>query len=94
MRRLIEELCRHHQFDVIHTHLIRMAQYTAGSGHPLRALDLTDAVSLYLQRFLLLEKNLLKKYLLKIELSASSDMRLLHNFEFVLFVPSLIKRSC
>ncbi len=68
MRRRVEEICSRNQFDVIHTHLIRMAQYTAGAGHPLKALDLTDAVSLYLKRFLSREKNLFKKLLLKIEL--------------------------
>ncbi|MGH7602006.1 MAG: glycosyltransferase, partial [bacterium] len=68
MRRRIAEICRHNHFDVIHTHLIRMAQYTAGSEHPLQVLDLTDAVSLYLSRFLSREKNQLLKLLLKVEL--------------------------
>jgi sugar transferase (PEP-CTERM/EpsH1 system associated) len=68
MRRRLDEICRRHHFDVIHTHLIRMAQYTIDLRHPLKALDLTDAVSLYLQRFLAREKNLVMKFLLKIEL--------------------------
>jgi sugar transferase (PEP-CTERM/EpsH1 system associated) len=68
MRRRIDEICRRQHFDVIHTHLIRMAQYTAGSAQPLRCLDLTDAVSLYLTRFLPREKNGFMKLLLKIEL--------------------------
>jgi glycosyltransferase involved in cell wall biosynthesis len=68
MRRRIDEICSRNHFDVIHTHLIRMAQYTAGSNHPLRALDLTDAVSLYLNRFFSREKSLIKRLLLKIEL--------------------------
>ncbi|MCI0697898.1 glycosyltransferase family 4 protein [candidate division KSB1 bacterium] len=68
MRRRIDEICSRNHFDVIHTHLIRMAQYTAHYGHQLRALDLTDAVSLYLNRFLSREKNLIKKLILKIEL--------------------------
>jgi glycosyltransferase involved in cell wall biosynthesis len=49
-----------------------MAQYTAGSSHPLKVLDLTDAVSLYLQRFFSCEKNLVKRFLLKIELERIS----------------------
>jgi sugar transferase (PEP-CTERM/EpsH1 system associated) len=68
MRRRICEMCERHHFDVIHTHLIRMAQYTAGAGRALRSLDLTDAVSLYLTRFLSKEKNFFLKLLLKIEL--------------------------
>ncbi|MGH7455118.1 MAG: glycosyltransferase, partial [bacterium] len=68
MRRRIAEICRRQHFDVIHTHLIRMAQYTVGSEHPLRVLDLTDAVSLYLTRFLSREKSRLMKLLLKVEL--------------------------
>ncbi len=68
MRRRIGEICSRHHFDVIHTHLIRMAQYTAHSGHHLRVLDLTDAVSLYLNRFLSREKSSIRKLLLKIEL--------------------------
>jgi len=68
MRRLVDEICRRHHFEVIHTHLIRMAPYTAALPHPLKALDLTDAVSLYLQRFLAREKNPAMNLLLKIEL--------------------------
>lgn len=68
MEILINEMCKNNHYDVIHTHLIRMAQYTAGVRYPLKALDLTDAVSLYLKRFLSQEKRLLLKFLLKIEL--------------------------
>lgn len=68
MQNLIDQTCRQHHFDVIHTHLIRMAQYTAAQSRPVRVLDLTDAVSLYLQRFGLREKNPLVKLLVKIEL--------------------------
>jgi len=72
MRRRLEEICRSHHFEVIHTHLIRMAQYTTALRHPLKALDLTDAVSLYLQRFLAREKNPVMKLLLKLELARIS----------------------
>jgi len=72
MRRLLDEICRRHHFDVIHTHLIRMGQYTVDIQHSLKVLDLTDAVSLYLERFLAREKNPLLKLLLKIELDRVS----------------------
>ncbi|MBC6952090.1 glycosyltransferase [candidate division KSB1 bacterium] len=68
MQNLINQACRQHHFDVIHTHLIRMAQYTAEKHRPVKVLDLTDAVSLYLQRFTARAKNPFVKLLLKIEL--------------------------
>jgi len=37
--------------DVIHTHLLRMAPYTASYSRVPRVLDLTDAVGIYLRRF-------------------------------------------
>lgn len=72
MRRTLDEISRNHHFDVIHTHLIRMVPYTIDLPHPLKVLDLTDAVSLYLQRFLTREKNPFMKLLLKIELERMS----------------------
>jgi len=69
MQRLVGRLCKNAQFDIIHTHLIRMAQYTAGVAHARKVLDLTDAGSLYLKRFLALEKNPLKKLVLKVEVN-------------------------
>ena len=68
MRRLLAEICQQRHFDVIHTHLIRMAPYTAALRHTAKVLDLTDAVSLYLQRYLAREKNPVMKFLLKLEL--------------------------
>ncbi|MDZ7266242.1 MAG: glycosyltransferase family 4 protein [candidate division KSB1 bacterium] len=68
MQNLIDRACRGQHFDIIHTHLIRMAQYTAGKSGSVRVLDLTDAVSLYLERFMARAKNPLLKLLLKIEL--------------------------
>jgi len=67
MRALIEQKCREHRFDVIHTHIIRAAQYTAHLPHAFRAIDVTDAVSLYLRRFLSQEKNWFKRAVLKVE---------------------------
>jgi glycosyltransferase involved in cell wall biosynthesis len=49
-----------------------MAQYTVDLHHSPKVLDLTDAVSLYLQRFLAHEKNPFMRLLLKIELARIS----------------------
>lgn len=72
MRQLLAEVCARHHFDIIHTHLIRMAPYTAALRHHAKVLDLTDAVSLYLQRFLAREKNPIMQLLLKLELDRVS----------------------
>lgn len=55
--------------DIVHSHLIRTVQYTrAIEGIP-RVLGLTDAVSLYLQRFADQEGNPLKRALVRMELA-------------------------
>jgi polysaccharide biosynthesis protein PslH len=68
MRRALAELLARKKFDLVHIHLIRMAQYAAvpipGS---IRVLDLTDAGSLYLQRFLRTTTHPLKKLFLREE---------------------------
>lgn len=52
MRGLITRELTAHRYDLIHVHLIRMAQYCEGTIDSKRVLDLTDAGSLYLERFL------------------------------------------
>jgi sugar transferase (PEP-CTERM/EpsH1 system associated) len=54
--------------DVIHTHLIRMADYTASQQSVPVVLDMTDAVSLYLARFRDAQRNPLAKWFLGMEL--------------------------
>ena len=68
MHRELDRMLARHNFQVIHTHLIRMAQYALTDRGIPRVLDLTDAVSLYLSRFLRSEVNPLKRILLKLEL--------------------------
>ena len=53
--------------DVIHTHLLRMAPYTAFRGEIPRVLDLTDAVGIYLRRFAESTHNPVKRYFLREE---------------------------
>jgi sugar transferase (PEP-CTERM/EpsH1 system associated) len=74
LRRLLDE----EHFDMIHTHSIRMAQYTCGMHGIPRVLDLTDAVSLYLKRFSEKERNALKRLLLR------SEYRRMERYEKVL----------
>ncbi len=66
-RACIDEMIAGFQPDVIHSHLIRTVPYTRELPHP-RILDLTDAVSLYLERFVQQERNPLKRALIGMEL--------------------------
>jgi polysaccharide biosynthesis protein PslH len=69
MRELVQTLIGTTKPDLIHTHLIRMAQYTAEQKKVPVVLDLTDAVSLYLSRFREVRRNPIAKWLLGIELN-------------------------
>lgn len=64
VRRVVDE----ERPDVIHIHLIRMAQHAAQADHLPRAVDLTDATSLYLSRFREASRNPVKRLLLSEEL--------------------------
>jgi len=68
MRRLISDELAAHKYDLLHVHLIRMAQYGDEIVEPKRVLDLTDAGSLYLERFLKSTKNPFRRLFLKMEL--------------------------
>lgn len=67
-KRQIENEFKTKHFDIVHVHLIRMAQYMKDFRIP-RILDLTDAGSLYLERFLKTKKQIIYKFLLKTELT-------------------------
>ncbi len=67
MRRLLQQVASEWKPDLIHTHLIRLASYTeAWNGVP-KVLDMTDAVSVYLRKFLESERNPAKHLFLKLE---------------------------
>lgn len=68
MRRELASLLGSQTFDVLHVHLIRMAQYAADIRGQARVLDLTDAGSLYLDRFRRTAANPLVKLLVGAEL--------------------------
>lgn len=67
MKRVIESALASKAYGIIHVHLIRMAQYVAESKNIWRVLDLTDAGSLYLNRFLKVTHNPFLRLFLGIE---------------------------
>lgn len=73
MERQLTQTLERLQPDVLHTHLIRMAQYTATRETLPRVLDMTDAVSLYLSRFRDAQSNPLKKWALGWELKRMQE---------------------
>jgi polysaccharide biosynthesis protein PslH len=68
MNALIDKTVRQQSFDLAHIHLIRMAPYGMRIRQIPRILDLTDAGSLYLQRFMAVTKSPVKKIFLPEEL--------------------------
>jgi polysaccharide biosynthesis protein PslH len=93
-KRHLEKEIESKRFDVVHVHLIRMAQYMVnGSDRIPRILDLTDAGSLYLERFLKVKKNILFKILLKVELKRLKIYEnILESFEKVLVCSDVDKK--
>jgi len=71
MAQAIEEETASH--DLVHIHMIRMAQYFLLKNEVPRLLDLTDANSLYIKRFLESTRNLFLKIFLKVELNRIID---------------------
>jgi sugar transferase (PEP-CTERM/EpsH1 system associated) len=90
----IEKGIASERFDIIHVHLIRMAQYMKNhSGGIPRVLDLTDAGSLYLERFLKVKKQMFFKILLKVELKRLQKYEgILETFEKVLVCSDVDKK--
>lgn len=70
MKNKIKTLLTQEKFDVIYFHLIRTAQYFEATqdSNAVKVLDFTDAVSLYLSRFVEIIKNPFKKIAVKSEL--------------------------
>lgn len=78
MKKRIDEVLELIRPDVLHTHLIRMAQYTADYPQVPRVLDMTDAVSLYLTRFRDRQSNPFKRFAIGMELDR------IHNYESII----------
>jgi polysaccharide biosynthesis protein PslH len=93
MRSLLAEQIAEIQPDLIHTHLIRMAPYTMNIQEIPRVLDLTDAVSLYLDRYRSATPSRLRRFLLGIEYSRMvSYEHVISRFDLAL-VCSLVDRD-
>ncbi|MDA0986944.1 MAG: glycosyltransferase [Bacteroidetes bacterium] len=67
MKNLVNDIVNEEKPDVVHTHLLRMAEYTKAIPHKKRILDITDASSLYLDRFQKQTKNIFIKIFIKWE---------------------------
>ncbi|MFA3784113.1 glycosyltransferase [Melioribacteraceae bacterium 4301-Me] len=90
MKSKIKTILENEEFDVIYFHLIRTAQFfeaTNGSD-ALKVIDFTDAVSLYLSRFVKIIKNPLKKFAVKIELKRVKEYEKISGKFDTLFVCS------
>jgi polysaccharide biosynthesis protein PslH len=87
---LLENITKNEKFDVIYFHLIRSAQYldSTESNTAIKILDFTDAVSLYLSRYVEVIKNPLRKFLVKIELRRIKEYESIANKFHTLFVCS------
>jgi len=68
MSELVHRVIAEEHPDVAHIHLIRMAQFVEANRDVPRVVDLTDATSLYLERFRAASRNWLMKLLLSEEL--------------------------
>jgi polysaccharide biosynthesis protein PslH len=79
----LNRILKTNDFDVIHTHLIRMVPYTINSSIP-RVLDLTDAISKYLKSRLESTSNLILKAGIYLELRRMLKYEpVLHKFDSV-----------
>lgn len=68
MKKKIDSLLEKEKYDLVHVHLIRMIEYVKDHQESIRVIDLTDAGSLYIERFIQYEKSSVKKILLSVEL--------------------------
>ena len=96
----IKKLTRDEHFDVAYFHLLVTAQYfDAVNNKTLKVIDFTDAISLYLSRYLELINNFFKKIIYKIELKRTLQYETIANNFNTLFVCSnadkqfLLKRN-
>jgi polysaccharide biosynthesis protein PslH len=80
---ILQDLIKTNSFDVIHTHLIRLAPYTVDLPIP-RVLDLTDAISNYLSTRLESSKNPISKATISLELNRMIEYeKIIEKFDVV-----------
>jgi glycosyltransferase involved in cell wall biosynthesis len=95
MHKKLKDLITLENYDVVYFHLIRTAQYIKYldvTKKPLKVIDYTDSVSLYLDRFYEIEKNPLKKLLLKIETKRIAKYEKIANEFNTLFICSPVDK--
>ena len=91
----IFELTTKEKFDVIYFHIFTTAQYynAVSDSNPLKVIDLTDATSLYLTRYLEFLKNPFKRMFFSYERKKISNYeKIVRNFDTV-FVCSSVDRD-
>lgn len=96
MKKKVAELLNSGKIDVAYFHLIRSAQYLPSKARKnsiLKVVDFTDAVSLYLNRFFSVEKNLIKKIFLGIEKKRIEKYEIIANKFDTLFICSEVDRE-
>lgn len=93
MENILNKIINEENPDIIHTNLLRMAPYTFNLSHSKKVIDLTDAVSLYIERFQKLTKNLFLKIFLHLEKKRITDYEKVINKYKIAFVCSNIDRE-
>ncbi|HEY6437189.1 MAG TPA: glycosyltransferase family 4 protein, partial [Ignavibacteriaceae bacterium] len=96
MKLKVSQLINSGKYDVAYFHLIRSAQFLpelSGKSSILKVIDFTDAVSLYLNRFFSIEKNLFKKIFLGIEKNRIEKYENIANKFDAVFICSEVDRE-
>ena len=96
MEKKVKELVNSGNYDVAYFHLIRSAQYfpeATSKSLVLMVIDFTDAVSLYLKRFFMIENNPFKKIFLGIERKRIENYESVANKFDVVFLCSEVDRE-
>ncbi|NMB81914.1 MAG: glycosyltransferase [Ignavibacteria bacterium] len=71
MASIIQQETRQNNYDIVYFHLFTVAQYCRSVKNPysIKVFDMTDATALYLQRYLEIIRNPIKKFFVKFELA-------------------------
>lgn len=90
----LKHILNQNKIDIIHTHLIRMAQYTTNIPDVPCVLDLTDAISLSLERRLQITQNTFKKVAVYTEMQRMLRYEtILETFERVLVCSDIDRQA-
>ncbi len=67
MKKRVEKIVSDGKYDIVYYHWVRIAQYFSANNNTIKVIDYTDAVSLNLSRRILIERNPLSRFFIKIE---------------------------